>query len=593
MANDGSLADGNPQFAFDLETQKGVMALLAAVRASSLTAAQKNEVRDLAFLYTNGGRDQSVRITLQQKVLGYGLQPLASMAPVVAPVASVSPDHPFGTSRPAPSFSVAATQVSRVQPVIATTPQSVVSNQPSVSAPTSAEVVVPVSVPEPEPEPVITPEFVAVPISAPEPVATPSVTTPSGSPVTAEPSAVSYDQATAMQRIREIKALVNEKVGNPVNLVDIDNAVGREYMAALLDAMKRLSSGAAISSAMKRLEDSYLAVERTLEAHQSGIAVTENVPPSQTVTPNSIPQPITPTADPSVFQSMVQPVSPVAANIVEADSLQSQVVTTEVITEPVSGFQSIPATPEPDLAMPPVVEEVADVVPVLAPVSVPTPKPRTVTPPAAQPVPLPRTYGTVPVQDPDYVVSVKEDIIVDESQNVSAGMTPRVAPVTQVLSVDAVSSNEVEPAWGPATDHLPLQGQIVSVAETKEKLRTVQDLPTAAQVSTGGVGDSLFTKEVDDGLQQLLAEWPIFKKSGLFGTGPKGREHPLFKRISELQIPLLLAGRFEGATHEIKQSITDYMNGWRYEQGIIYEQGETFEHYLRRVIRHILDLQKR
>ena len=43
---------------------------------------------------------------------------------------------------------------------------------------------------------------------------------------------------------------------------------------------------------------------------------------------------------------------------------------------------------------------------------------------------------------------------------------------------------------------------------------------------------------------------------------------------------------------EIKQSVTDYMNGWRYEQGLTYQQGETFEHYLRRVIRHILDLQK-
>jgi hypothetical protein len=35
------------------------------------------------------------------------------------------------------------------------------------------------------------------------------------------------------------------------------------------------------------------------------------------------------------------------------------------------------------------------------------------------------------------------------------------------------------------------------------------------------------------------------------------------------------------------------MNGWRYEQGIIYEQDETFEHYLRRVIRHIIDSQTR
>jgi len=65
------------------------------------------------------------------------------------------------------------------------------------------------------------------------------------------------------------------------------------------------------------------------------------------------------------------------------------------------------------------------------------------------------------------------------------------------------------------------------------------------------------------------------------------------KSVQNLQVPLLLAGRFEGATQEIKQSITDYMNGWRYERGIIYEQGENFEHYLRRVIRHIIDLQNR
>jgi hypothetical protein len=91
----------------------------------------------------------------------------------------------------------------------------------------------------------------------------------------------------------------------------------------------------------------------------------------------------------------------------------------------------------------------------------------------------------------------------------------------------------------------------------------------------------------------LLSDWSLFKKSGIFGTGPKGREHPLFKKLAGLQVPLLLAGRFDGATQEIRQSITDYMNGWRYEQGIIYQPGETFEKYLRRVIRHILDLQSK
>lgn len=97
---------------------------------------------------------------------------------------------------------------------------------------------------------------------------------------------------------------------------------------------------------------------------------------------------------------------------------------------------------------------------------------------------------------------------------------------------------------------------------------------------------------MDDGLEQLLSEWVLFKKSGLFGTGPKGREHPLFKELGKLTIPVILAGRYNGASQEIRQSITDYMNGWRYEQGVVYQEAETFERYLRRVIRHIIDLQK-
>ena len=124
-------------------------------------------------------------------------------------------------------------------------------------------------------------------------------------------------------------------------------------------------------------------------------------------------------------------------------------------------------------------------------------------------------------------------------------------------------------------------------------LKTLADLPTADDLDRSSTpGDTLFTKDVDDGLDQLLSEWVLFKKSGLFGTGPQGRNHPLFKKLAGLQIPLIISGRFEGSSEEIKQSVSDYMNGWRYEQGIIIENNETFEHYLRRVIRHIIDLQK-
>jgi hypothetical protein len=157
----------------------------------------------------------------------------------------------------------------------------------------------------------------------------------------------------------------------------------------------------------------------------------------------------------------------------------------------------------------------------------------------------------------------------------------------------SVDPRPVEPLGTPA----PITPQpaiaFASLAEVK-KPHTLEDLQSAEaeKAAAEATGDPLFSEEVEEGLNQLLSEWSIFKKSGMFGTGPKGKEHPLFKKMAPLHIPLILAGRFEGATQEIKQSVTDYMNGWRYEQGIIYQQGETFEHYLRRVIRHIIDMQK-
>jgi hypothetical protein len=173
---------------------------------------------------------------------------------------------------------------------------------------------------------------------------------------------------------------------------------------------------------------------------------------------------------------------------------------------------------------------------------------------------------------------------------------PRSIPVQNVPPMPMPVSSPAPPTqfeqMQAEVPRAPIVSQFTSLADLAQKPHTPYDLPTTHTPQTATLGDIFFSPEVDDGLDQLLAEWSIFKKSGLFGTGPKGREHPLFKKMSTLQIPLLLAGRFDGATQEIKQSVTDYMNGWRYEQGLIYEKGETFEHYLRRVIRHILDLQK-
>ncbi|MEN9922166.1 MAG: hypothetical protein RL097_442, partial [Candidatus Parcubacteria bacterium] len=315
MVSDSSLVGGGPSFGFDFETQKGIMILLAAVRASELSSEQKNELRDLAFLYSNGGHDQSVRIMLEQKVRAAGLK---APAPVVTTPVPAVPPPPFGTSRPAPTFSYVPSSVLETEksvvkdPVVVPLPAS-----PVTAAPASVDVLVgqkpvatvppiqekieavqvtanpdmPVSAPAPQPQTEAETELTPAPEVAdvapeaflqPEPLdnsvpsapAERTTVAPLQSRENGFPEIDSYDPEQSMQRIREIKSLVNEQVGNPVNLVDINNEVGREYMAALLDAMKKINSGSMAASAMRRLEDSFKIVQKTLADHANGTPTT-------------------------------------------------------------------------------------------------------------------------------------------------------------------------------------------------------------------------------------------------------------------------------------------------------------------------------
>lgn len=451
---------------FSLDTQNGIADILAAIRVSDIERAHKNELRDLVFLYTNGGKDQTVRLSLEQKIAAFNLQPAPKKAPVHKPL---PPPPMIGTFRSAPSFSVP-----HMEP--APKKEAVFTEAPVWKpAPVVEAAPVPVqAAPEKEVPPVVVPQE---PVVQSIPVISQAVST--------------GDQQQYLDRIREIKAIVNEKVGNPVNLVDIDNEVGREYMGALLDAMKKLNTGSSAASAMQRLEESFAMVEQTLKDHTTTQDTNAQVAPQQA------PEPV-------IAAPLPEPMMP---------HLQKEV--------PESHMQSV--------------SEVVTPAPVEAPMGVPI----------------------------------------------------KTAPVMQAQEIP--SQFEHMQAEVPRA---PIVSQFSSLADLAEKPHTPFDLPISHAPQTAVAGDILFSAEVDDGLDQLLAEWSIFKKSGLFGTGPKGKEHPLFKKMAPLQIPLLLAGRFDGATQEIKQSVTDYMNGWRYEQGLIYEKGETFEHYLRRVIRHILDLQK-
>lgn len=567
MSSSSSLGD-----VFTFDTPDDVLRVLASIRASDATMEQKNELRDLVLSYTNGGKDPSVQIQISQMLNSLGV----TLVPpkVVESPAPVAQDYDFGSSRSVPTFTPSNKKVTQKTPApnpqTEVKPQKQDSNEPAQSDEQPVEATVPsenvqtATVPEATIQPnqlqesaAATPVETTQPANVtPAPVTTsaPAPTpTPAQPPVAAPatpPAATSADPAAdeALIRIREIKALVNEKVGNPVNLVDIDNVVGREYMSALLDAMKQLNSGNSTKPSMARLENAYQAVEDVLKAREATSPSAADTTPPAPVAPtspvtSSVPTPTSTSAPAPTPVTPVQPISQATAPVPKPNEAQES-TPAHVGTQDISqaekrwGKDAVVPTPSPEASVPE----------------------QNISGPAVQPV------ASTPAAPVD---------------STSASVPPNAPAGVQDTPTPAIPTPET-----------PKQRVIKPLSQSAAPLKTINDVPTAASVNSSETGDPLYTKEVTNGLNQLLSDWMLFKKSGLFGTGPKGIEHPLYIKIKDLQIPLLLAGRFEGATQEIKQSVTDYMNGWRYEQGIIYEQGEVFDHYLRRVIRHILDLQK-
>ena len=518
---------------FDFSTQASIMSLLAGIRKSELPTVVKNELRDLVFLYTSGGGDESTRIALEQKLINHKIEPVTStnkkQTEKVEERSVVRPTLSFGAYRPTPSFTVptmvvkadtarptvsVATAKTAVKQFRSQTEKKVDENNLVQEIPNNLPQASDFKKEEIK-------EDVVNKISTAKSVVSEVVVEDEGREKKTESKQVDPTvNKKYLDRIREIKNIVNSKVGNPVNLVDIDNQVGREYMNALLEAMKKLSSTSTteLEVAMQRLETAFLAVDRVVNER-------------------------------SISEKVVE------------------VAKDEVTTKTETAAAGTPSKEVSEAVKVETVTKETKVAPEVKPVVMASP-----------------------------VVEVNR--FTPKSEEKSGFENTDVAPVMSNIPVKPippmrVMANPVVPSQPkPAPVPAPVvPTKITSLAEEK-KVPSFSDLPTSLPRKESEVGNPLFTDEIDAGLDELLSDWSLFKKSGLFGTGPKGREHPLFQKMSSIQIPLILAGRFDGATQEIRQSITDYMNGWRYEQGIVYEPGETFETYLRRVIKHIIDLQK-
>ncbi len=516
--------------------------LLSVLRGTRMTRDEYNELRDLVRELAESG-DGAKESELIAKLAAVGIAAVADNAPAtvekvqIEPVANTqaSPEvaieskgSRFGLSRPRPSFASVQTEVvSSGQK----TPDAAPEPEPPVAEKEESR-------PEQEPETASTPEVVPEP--APTEPATPEIENVA--------PAVSYENPA--ERIKEIKKEVNSLVGNPVNLIEKHNEVGRAYMNALLSAMKKVNGGntAEVNAAMSHLEETYKAVKQALDGQPVDLSkLKDKVAPIEKPTPeptleeqpeSEIPQPEVVPTEPQVVEEPTPVQTHSKGEVVDDSHPESS----DSIVSPFRPMASAPAVDVPQAES--VISEEPDAqVPVVPEVGLPKSD----------------LYGTVETAE-EPVVSAPE---------------PAPAPASAV----------VKPLQSVATEKTQSNIDLASHREEAVAAEEVKAAEIAAM-------DPYERPEVTKGLEQLLSEWSLFKSSGIFGTGPHGLEHPLYKKLAGLQMSALVSGRFEDAKPEIRQSIADYMNGWRYEVGILYQHGETFEHYLRRVIRKILDKQQ-
>lgn len=534
--------------AFDLRSWQGLTDVLRLAREAGLSDAAYGEFRNLVLGYAQSGGSSELRA----KIDAY----IARMAGSAA--MNVSSDTPKTTA-------TVPTVESKAQPPAEAVSESM---HPETGSVASSEAVFPASIKPPafrRPAPSFMPKRVGAagddshdvsvttdtpplqkePAAPPAPPNTPlstempfevvdiaaPLTTQVSEPVPAvsekviaPPVATPHEGFKTLdaykERIAEIKRSINSEVGNPIMLVDAGVPVGREYMGALLTAMKASGNGGqGLDEAMVALEAAYVRVLDIVAKKRSNesASVTETAP----------------VVDATVSEQRVASETG-AAN----ESAQKAVFSNDVSAIDIANSGSADG---------PVGEE--------------------------------------------SVLSSKKDSLPNDGlleESVSAANAPQDA--RQAEYPDESAENTLTQPQSPRTD----QAVAVTNSPTAAFRNPTVDIEpldhSPLEIATRQ--SELMSKEITTALSQLLHEWSLFAGSGLFGIGPGGMDHPLYKKLAGLSMGEVLSGRFEGATPDLRRTLTDYVDAWRHEQGVAYNPTETFEHYLRRVVQRILKRQK-
>lgn len=410
------------------------------------------------------------------------------------------------------------------------------------------------------------------------------------------------------KRIAEIKRLVNEQYENPVALMGAPEGIGKQYMQALLSALKATSPGTTGSATgeMQELERLY----KILLSYSTDIPVATQsslVPSSDDRTP------LMKEGDSSPIR--VSPAVPVQTEVISFDDIDDDEVAVKVHV-PLPINESIKVKSEDTQAISSDKEElVMEELPIRKEQIVGTEHANNGSvAEVTEPVTIPhesvvaeeeQTLHLVEESSKDSRVHAMQEAFQNTDEKISAVVSSVHRNTNQIDDGEGVVGYTEEARLVDATEE-GSESRESDLDErffhhnkwTKKEIARVHSAPALKEAGYN-VDDTtvkqteLFAPHITAMLSNLLHEWSIFRGSGFFGTGPGGEEHPMYRTLAPLSMGEVLAGRWEGVDPKTVKIIKQYVDAWRHEQGVAYIESETFEHYLRRVVQRIMKRQQR
>ena len=400
------------------------------------------------------------------------------------------------------------------------------------------------------------------------------------------------------KRIAEIKRIVHEEIGNPASIISSYNEKGKQYMTALLSALKAVGPGSTESpnAAMQRLEDAFDALMTTPVDDEKEKKISE--PNSQPAPQVSRSEKVTEEVPVNIPVAQPEKVDKVKETPTPTPQAPVQQPEKELVAKENSKPQ--PLDNKDPAKVPDPVQDKADPKKVIAEEKVEKGTKKDVPTQASKQNAEPQTLPKIKSRP-----TVNQNIDTEESE-VKEEKKSRLSPISTLASLLVNEDIEEKPKNDSEKSFHEIPSEKMA-AEIHSDIKKAKDeappVPKPAETGYTPVDavdatkiamkqTELSSPKVTQALYQLLEEWSIFKSSGFFGIGPTGQEHPLYQTLAPLSMGEVVSGRWEGSDRKVAKTIKEYVDAWRHEQGIAYNIQETFEHYLRRVVLRIQQRQE-